>query len=319
MRFAPCRVCLPALAVALMWGAPLRAAVPQLRPNLRGEIMILVYHRFGRKDLRWTRAYSSFDRDLSELEAQGYRPITLRAYASGAFVTPRGTTPVVLTFDDSSNHQVKFTPSGQLAPDCALTHWVAFARRHPDFPVRGVFFVNSGPGGRSAFAQPRWAVAKMKLILRLGGEIGNHTLTHANLRRSTPAEVRRQIGLGQYYLERDLPGYRIVSFALPYGDYPVPRSLAWEGVWTNPDPSDRLPAEVRWDYRSVVKVGAGPAPSPLVAGFNPRVLPRVQAFDPEIDHWMRYFQLYPNRRFVSDGQEHAVASLPPRVRLGRGR
>lgn len=310
------RFCLSLLLLALA-GAPGLCAVPSRSvprhaPNLRGEIMILVYHRFGPKDSRWTRAYSSFDRDLSQLEAQGYRPITLRAYASGHFSTPAGTTPVVITFDDGTNHQVKFTPSGRLAPDCAMAHWLAFSRRHPDFPFRGVFFVNPGPYGSSPFSQPKFAIAKMRLILRLGGEIGNHTLTHANLRHATPAQTEREIGLGEYFLRRDLPGYQVVSLALPYGVYPTPRSLSWQGNWSNPGHSRRLPTAVRWQYRSVVKVGAGPAPSPLVAGFNPHFLPRIQAFDPVIDYWLRYFQRHPRERFVSDGQEHAVASLPRR-------
>lgn len=312
--------CLAVFCAAAL-ARPAAAAPPgavRRHPNLRGEIMILVYHRFGPKDSRWTRAYSSFDRDLAELEAQGYRPITLRAYATGDTATPAGTTPVVITFDDSTNHQVKFTPGGQIAPDCALAHWLAFSRRHPDFPFRGVFFINPGPYGRSAFDQPRFALAKMKLILKLGGEIGNHTLTHANLRHSTPAQVRREIGLAQYYLRRELPGYAVVSFALPYGEYPNPRSLSWQGVWTETNAGRGLPASVRWQYRSVVKVGAGPAPSPLVAGFDPHFLPRIQAFDPEIDHWLRYFQLHPHLRFVSDGQDHSLAP-PPGLGMDQGR
>lgn len=301
-------ICLAVLCAAAL-ALPAAAAGPVVlrrRPNLHGEIMILVYHRFGPKDSRWTRAYTSFDRDLAALESQGYRPITLRAYASGDTATPAGTTPVVITFDDSTNHQVKFTPGGQVAPDCALAHWLAFSRRHPDFPFRGVFFINPGPYGRSAFDQPRFALAKMKLILKLGGEIGNHTLTHANLRHSTPAQVRRQIGLAQFYLHRELPGYQVVSFALPYGVYPLPKSLSWQGVWTNAAPSHRLPASVAWHYQSVVKVGAGPAPSPFVAGFKPHFLPRVQAFDPVIDYWLRYFRLHPRDRFVSDGHSHPI-------------
>lgn len=285
--------------------APARAARP-LRPNLRGEVMILVYHRFGPRDSRWTRAYSSFDHDLARLDAEGYRPITLWQYVSGDFDLPEGTTPVVITFDDSSDNQVKFTPAGELAPDCALAHWLDFAKAHPEFPMRGVFFINPGVGGRAAFVQPRFAIAKLRLIVRLGGEIGNHTLTHANLRRQA-AIAAREIALGQYYLERDLPGYPIHSFALPFGIYPQPQSLAWQGDWRNPRSSP--PAEVRWSYADVVKVGAGPAPSPYVAGFDPHHLARIQAFDPELDRWLAYFERHPDRRLVSDGQHHAAGSL----------
>lgn len=302
------RLSLPGILLCGLLLAPLgsaRAANP-LRPNLRGEVMILVYHRFGLKDSRWTRAFSSFDHDLARLDEAGYRPITLWQYVSGTFDLPAGTSPVVITFDDSSDNQIKFTAQGQLAPDCALAHWIAFAGAHPDFPMRGVFFINPGVGGHAAFDQPRYAVDKLRLIVQLGGEVGNHTLTHANLRRQA-AIAAREIALGQYYLGRDLPGYAIHSFALPFGIYPMPPSLAWEGEWHNPRPG--APAEVRWDYADVVKVGAGPAPSPLVAGFNARHLPRIQVFDPEIDHWLEYFERHPGRRFVSDGERHAPDSL----------
>lgn len=296
------------LALLLIVAAPrpARAASP-LRANLRGEVMILVYHRFGASDSRWTRGWSSFDHDLARLAEANYRPVTLWEYVSGRFVLPAGTTPVVITFDDSSNNQVKFTPDGRLAPDCALAHWLAFSRTHPEFPMRGVFFINPGLGGHAAFDQPRFAVQKLRLIVKLGGEIGNHTLTHANLRRQA-AIAAREIALGQYYLRQDLPDYQVHSFALPFGIYPVPSLLAWQGAWRNPRPGP--PAEVNWHYADVVKVGAGPAASSLVAGFDPFHLPRVQAFDPEIDRWMEYFQRHPDRRFVSDGQAHAAGSLP---------
>lgn len=304
-------------------GAPPAPEVPivvgaggaRLAPNPRGEVMILVYHRFGPRDSRWTRAYSSFDKDLERLDAGGYRPITLWQYVSGDFRLPAGLSPVVITFDDGSDNQVKFAAAGELAPDCALAHWLAFTKTHPEFPMRGVFFVNPGMGGRDAFAQPRFALAKMRMILKLGGEIGNHTLTHANLRRQA-AIAAREIGLGQYYLERDLPGYTVHSFALPFGIYPNPQSLAWAGTWRNP--RSGAPAEQSWRYADVVKVGAGPAESSLVAGFDPLHLPRIQVFDPEIDHWLEYFQRHPGRRFVSDGEEHAAGSLSPAARARRG-
>ncbi|MGH9418059.1 MAG: hypothetical protein ACRD01_15670, partial [Terriglobales bacterium] len=101
------------LLLSLLSAAAMAAA--PLRPNLRGEVMILVYHNFG-KDARWSRSVASFDRDLARLDAAGYRPVTLRQYVSGDFALPAGATPVVLTFDDSSKFQVRFTPDGALDP-----------------------------------------------------------------------------------------------------------------------------------------------------------------------------------------------------------
>lgn len=301
------RLILPLLG-ALLLSTLLSAAQPALRPNLRGEAMILVYHRFGDTDHRWTRAWSSFDRDLAHLYADGYRPITLHQYVTGDFVLPAGTSPVVITFDDSSDNQLKFTPDGKLDPNCAVAHWLAFAHTHPDFPMHGVFFLNSGYNHKLTFEQPQFARQKVQMILQLGGEIGNHTLTHANL-KTQGSIAAREIALGQYDINELLPGYRIHSFALPFGIYPNPQNLSWQGEWTNP--KSGAPHEVQWSYDAVVKVGAGPAKSPFVKGFDPLHLPRIQAFDPEIDRWLAYFEKHPERRLVSDGQRHAPASIEP--------
>lgn len=301
------RFFLPLLGALLLSGF-LAAAQPALRPNLRGEAMILVYHRFGAQDSRWTRAWSSFDRDLARLYADGYRPVTLHQYVTGDFVLPAGLSPVVITFDDSSDNQVKFTPQGTLDPDCALAHWVNFTRAHPDFPMRGVFFLNSGYEHKLTFEQPQFARKKLQLILQLGGEIGNHTLTHAYLKKNA-AVAAREIALGQYEIDQLLPGYRIHSFALPYGVYPDPQALSWQGDWTNP--SQQGPRDIRWHYDAVVKVAYGPAKSPFVSGFDPLHLPRIQVIDQQMNLWMEYFEKHPERRLVSDGQRHAVDSLPP--------
>ncbi|MGH9471881.1 MAG: polysaccharide deacetylase family protein [Terriglobales bacterium] len=295
------------LLLSLLSAAAMAAA--PLRPNLRGEVMILVYHNFG-KDARWSRSVASFDRDLARLDAAGYRPVTLRQYVSGDFALPAGATPVVLTFDDSSKFQVRFTPDGALDPDCALAHWVAFARTHPEFPVHGTFFINPGT---DVFGQRVFIQKKLNLLLQLGSEIGNHTYDHPYLNKLSAAAVQREIGLGQYDIDRWLPGYAVTSFALPYGIAPRPDALAVSDVWTGPPAPHRAPVTVRWHYSAVVLVGSGPAASPLVAGLDGAHLPRIQVFHPEFTHWLDYFARHPERRFVSDGQRHPAGSLPRRT------
>lgn len=287
--------------------APLCPAAPPA-PNLRGQVMILVYHNFG-TDARWGRSLPSFDRDLARLEAGGYRPITLRQYVTGDFAVPAGTTPVVLTFDDGSKVQMRFAADGSLDPDCAVAHWVAFAKTHPDFPVHGTFFVNPGT---DVFGQRAFIQKKLEMLVQLGSEIGNHTYSHPYLNKLAPAATEKEIGLGQYFIDRWLPDYQIVSLALPYGIYPKPEALAAVGAWTGAPGPRHSPVTERWHYLAVVKVGSGPAPSPLVAGLDGSRLPRIQVFTPEFDKWMSYFAAHPGRRFVSDGRAHAPGSLPAR-------
>lgn len=300
------------IAVCLLLSLVALASPPRLRANLRGEVMILVYHNFGEKDARWTRAFSSFDQDLARLDSAGYRPITLRQYVTGDFELPAGTSPVVLTFDDSSKFQMRFTPDGQLAPDSAVTHWVAFAKTHPEFPVHGTFFINPGT---DVFGQREFIQKKLEMLVRLGSEIGNHTWDHPNLAHIAPAAIMREVGMAQYEIDRWLPGYSVTSLALPFGVAPKDDQLVVASSWTG-DPARRaVPVTVRWNYSAVVLVGSGPAPSPLVAGLRASHLPRIQVFAPEFDKWMSYFTRFPGRRFVSDGQRHAPSSLPRSARL----
>ena len=297
---------------------PLVAAAPKPSAeargvNLRGEVMILVYHKFGPADGRWTRSFDSFSQDLARLDAAGYRPITLRQYVTGDFALPAGASPVVLTFDDGSAYQMRFGPDGKLSADSAVGRWAAFAAQHPEFPVHGTFFINPGD---DVFGQRAFIQAKLRMLVQMGSEVGNHTLTHSNLSKLSDAAIEREIGMGQYDIDRWLPGYQVVSLALPYGIFPKPPALAAAGAWTGTPgtpqqaQAHRSEVTVRWHYPAVVKVGAGPAPSPLVAGLAGDRLPRIQVFRPEFDKWMAYFAAHPAQRFVSDGERHAAGSLP---------
>jgi len=77
------------------------AAADQLPPNELGRVMILEYHKIDYPEARWTRTPENFRRDLATLYAKGYRLIALGDLLDGRIVLPAGTTPIVLTFDDS--------------------------------------------------------------------------------------------------------------------------------------------------------------------------------------------------------------------------
>ncbi|MGH9412912.1 MAG: polysaccharide deacetylase family protein [Terriglobales bacterium] len=295
------------LAIPLLLLTVAAAAAVPLKPNLRGEVMILVYHNFGPNDARWTRSFTSFANDLERLDAAGYRPITLRQYISGNFRLPEGTSPVVLTFDDGSKYQMRYTASGKMVPDSAVGVWVAFAQMHPEFPVHGTFFINAGT---DVFGQRAFIQDKLQKLVAMGSEIGNHTWDHANLAKLTPAQVEREVGMGQAQIDRWLPDYKVTSLALPFGVAPHDDQLVVQAAWTGASGRRRAPVSVHWHYSAVVLVGSGPAPSPLVAGLRAAHLPRIQAFTSEFNKWMNYFARHPRRRFVSDGQHHAAGSLP---------
>ena len=72
-----------------------------------------------------------------------------------------------------------------------------------------------------------------------------------------------------------------------------------------------------YSHDAVLKVGGGAAPSPFSRAFDPVRLPRIQAIERELAHWLGYFDRNPGERFVSDGDPDTVtvpAALRDRLR-----
>src|SRR5687767_15986703 len=91
------------------------------RPNEVGRVMILEYHKIDYPEERWTRTPETSRRDLETLYARGYRLQSLNTLLEGRVTVPAGTTPVVLTFDDSSPGQFRYVDRNgtlEIDPKC---------------------------------------------------------------------------------------------------------------------------------------------------------------------------------------------------------
>ena len=266
--------------------------------------MILEYHKVDQPEERWTRTPANFRGDLERLWERGYRLVALNDFLDGRIGIPRGTTPVVLTFDDSSPGQFRLIErNGEWVPDpdCAIGILEAFERQHPEFGRAATFYVLPGadPPNR-LFNQKELATRKLQYLAGHGYEIGNHTLWHANLAKYPERVVREQLATAQEWIQRHVPGYRIRTLALPMGAYP--RDIRWAIEGT----------EGREVYRhdAILKVAGGAAPSPHARAFDPFHLPRIQALESELAHWLAYFDRNPQERYVSDG-DPALITVPP--------
>jgi len=265
--------------------------------------MILEYHRIEAPEARWARTPENFRRDLARLRAGGYRLTGLTELLAGRVDVPSGTTPLVLTFDDSSPGQLRFIEKNgkvEVDPDCAVGILEAFSREHPEFGRKATFYVL--PGARQPhklFGQPEYEKAKLEYLLARGFEIGNHTLWHANLANYGEATVRQQIAAAQEWIAKLVPGYRPRSLALPMGAYPREISWAIRGTVNG----------ISYQHDAILRVAGGAAPSPFSQRFDPYRLPRIQAVEAELASWLRYFADHPGDRFVSDG-DPAVVTVP---------
>jgi len=311
------------VAVLLLTAALILASFAMADPlpaNELGRVMILEYHKIDHPEERWTRTPENFRRDLETLYARGYRLQSLNALLEGRITVPAGTTPVVLTFDDSSPGQFRYLGLNgalQIDPRSGIGVLEAFLREKPDFGRAATFFVLPGASRPNRlFDQPEHEGRKLRWLVEQGYELGNHTLWHANLGKYDEATVRTQLAEAQVWVQRHVPDYRFRTLALPLGVYP--RDIAWALNGTAKGTTYR--------HEAILMVAGGAAPSPYARSFDPIRLPRIQAVERDLKEWLTHFDRTPHDRFISDGNPDTVtipagkrerlrATLPPHLKV----
>ena len=240
--------------------------------NRQGGVLVLMYHKTGPVEKYMVRSKANFLKDLTRLHTLGFRPVTLEEYANNEMDLPRGASPVVLTFDDSDPSQFKILPNGETDGNTFVGIWQKFAKEHPDFPVKGTFFVlPNGPFGKSKFKKER--IASLKAM---GCEVGSHTMSHHALNKLSDQQVTKELGASYFYIKS--LGFEATSMATPYGIAPKKRGLLSVCQYKG--------KTVR--YANICLAGSSPAKSPLDKKFDRRYISRVQAYDGPlgITYWL---------------------------------
>ncbi len=289
---------------------PTVADARRMHANEAGRLMVLEYHRVG-GDLsfapEWTISAAAFRRELTYLRDHDYFPINVRDLLADHIDVPAGKTPVALTFDDSSDSQFTLVRrGGKLVPDPggAVGVLADFHRRHPDWPLRATWFVlPKADRPNHLFDQDKLATRKLRYLVGSGMEVGSHTLYHANLQQSPPAMVQEQLARADIEIHKHLPGYRVVSLAVPFGAYPADIGLLKQGSWRGH----------RYTLRGALEVSGGPSWPPGDRRFDPYRIPRVQTGSrPDQSHgFLRALTAHPATRYVSDGDPDVI-SFPVR-------
>ncbi len=290
-------------AVAGSGGGTVSTPAPRTDEQLRrsganelGRVIVMEWHDLTDSDGRWSLSRDSFRRQLEELYRRGYRPVTVAEFIEGTFPIPAGTTPVILTFDDSFRSHLFFDERGDPHPDSAVGILEDFSRRHPDWRATAAFYIF----WPRPFRERGLVEHKLRWLVRNGYELGNHSYNHDDLRIMTDQEVRRSLGSLQARVAEVVPGYRMRSFALPFGMWPDRRELAREGEWQG----------TRYRHEIVLLVGDMPTLPPTHSDFDPMQVMRVQAYPPEFRKWTDWMDADQARRFVSDG--HPGVTTYPR-------
>lgn len=280
-------------------GAPPPPDPATVGANELGLVPVIMHHRIvAGGGGEYDRSPEEFRAELARLYDAGYRPVRTIDLVRATMDVPAGTTPFVMTFDDSSREQFALNADGEVDPDTAVGILLDFASEREDFDATGSFYVNAGPFGVADSA------ALLTWLHRNGFELGNHTLGHANLGRASPDEVRQELALGARVVTDHVPQAQVATLSLPLGVWPEPRDLAYAGAHEGD----------AYAHEGVLLVGAGPAPSPYSSAFDPMAIPRIRSWswdggEPNFgsEYWLEWFDDNPERRFVSDGDPDRVS------------
>jgi|WetSurMetagenome_2_1015567.scaffolds.fasta_scaffold30245_3 hypothetical protein len=290
------------------------AAFSEARPNELGKVPILEYHLIQAQPSVWARTARDFRADLEMLYNAGYRALGLSDYLAGTIGIPAGTHPVIFTFDDSSPGQFRYIVRNgkkEIDPDCAVGIFLDFRKKHPDFGMKASFFVLPGAAEpHRLFGQPEFEKDKLRQLVELGFEIGNHTLWHANLKKYDSETVRKQLAKAVEAIQEAVPGYNVHTLSLPFGVYPKHPDLAVSGSYGN----------TSYHNDGILEVSGGSDPSPFSLKLDPLHLTRTQVTGKSLERLIRYFEKHPEEIFVSDGKVDNVtfpASLRPEFSAGR--
>jgi len=190
-----------ALAAALVFGATPAAPVRAAEEPFVLRVPVLIYHHLRCDAPSWSpnstlwMCAGKFEKQLTKLRSLGWRTITTDQLAD--LVAARQCPPartMVVTIDDSEVNGFKVG-----APILEK------------LGMRGTFFVLPGYSGRTGSL----TYGQMRKLVARGHGIGNHTLTHRDLRGLSSTALFDQVERAQRRLFKQL-GFRPRTFAYPY-------------------------------------------------------------------------------------------------------
>lgn len=291
-------------------GRLVRTDYENFHPNESGEIPIIMFHRFVEaydgKDKEYTTTFSEFEALLEDLYNRGYRLISMKDFIECNIDVPAGTMPMVFTFDDGTPGQFSLIEENgtlKVNPKSAVGIMMAFNEKHPDFGLKGIFYVNMDIGDNT-FKGAGTLKDRFEFLLKHGFELGTHTWGHINYKTQAKSaeDVINSLGKNQKAAYSVIPDLEFYSLALPYGSIPQSDALKAylrEGTYE----------EIHYVHQSIMAVGANPAKPSIAPDYNPDYVPRIrsQGMEPvlqDLTWWLP--KMTPERMFVSDGDPSTI-------------
>lgn len=280
--------------------------------NELGNVPIMMYHGIHNTDSKYIggnvdkdgyqRTSQAFINDLEFYYKNNYRMIRLNDYINGIVDVELGKSPIILTFDDGLENNIKvlgLDDKGDIIidPYSAVGILESFKTKYPDFNVTATFFVNGG-----LFNQSQYNEKILKWLIKNGYDIGNHSYSHADFTKITKEKSVKEIGSMYNLLDKYIPGEYVNIVALPFGS-PYKKNhenyaSIISGVYNGKE----------YKTESTLRVGWEADYSPFSVNFNSSFLKRIRAYDnngKEFDIEMN-FKILENNRYISDGDKNTI-------------
>ncbi len=283
--------------------------------NELGKVPIMMYHGIREKTSSSTgtiggnvdkdgynRTPSAFREDLEYYYENGYEMIRLEDYINGKVTAKYGKSPIILTFDDGNEDNIKVTgldENGNIIIDknSAVGILEEFKQNHKDVNVTATFFVNGG-----IFNQEEYNEKILNWLVDNGYDIGNHTQTHLDIKKSTSDRVQKEIAYVYDELENIIPSKYVKIIALPFGS-----------PYTKDNPNFKYVLSTTYNDKTytteaALRVGWEPEVSCFDKNFDKTFLKRCRAYDnngKEFDIEM-VFKMLENTKYISDGNPDTI-------------
>lgn len=285
--------------------------------NELGKVPIMMYH--GIKNISnsetkntggnvdkdgYTRTVEAFRNDLEFYYKKGYRMIKLSDYINGIVDVEYGKSPIIITFDDGNDNNIKVTgldDNGNIIIDknSAVGVLEEFKKKYPDYNVTAIFFVNNG-----IFNQPEYNEKILKWLIDNGYEVGNHTKNHDNLSKTTTSQTQEVIGYMYEKLESIIGDKYQKIVALPFGSPYLKTHDNYKYVLNGTYNGKE------YETVSALRVGWEPEVSPFHKDFDKTFLKRCRAYDnngKDFDIEM-VFRMLEKTRYISDGNVNTIVT-----------
>lgn len=283
--------------------------------NELGKVPIMMYHGIREKTSSSTgtvggnvdkdgynRTPSAFREDLEYYYEHGYRMIRLEDYINGKVDVEYSKSPIILTFDDGNEDNIRVTgldENGNIIIDknSAVGILEEFKKNHPDANVTATFFVNGG-----MFNQSEYNEKILKWMVENNYDIGNHTQTHLDIKKSSADKVQKEIVYVYEELEKIIPGKYVKIIALPFGS-PYSKTHDNFKYVLSSTYNDKT-----YETEAALRVGWEPEVSCFDKDFDKTFLKRCRAYDnngKEFDIKM-VFDMLEKNRYISDGEPNII-------------